>query len=241
MMFNLILKGKEMDSSFYAHLNPIDQFEVLKRAYLAQESETVRKYCLQHNVLSTEAIKLINENIFYDIPFHYGFRITTTARVANLYEYFEVEHTLNETGYPAVTVIRDNTERSITAHIHRLLALTFLTPSDRRSINELQVNHINGIKTDYSLTNLEWVTKQRNCEHAYQTGLRSDNTPIRITCSVTSNSFVVYSMGEAGRFFGVTAAAIHWQLNNKKSNTPYKGYYLKYERDNLVQSEVISN
>ena len=229
-----------MDGTFYAHLNPVEQFEVLKRAYLAQVSDEIRNHCLQHNVLTVDGIKLINDNIFYDIPFHYGFRITMSGRVANLYENFEVEHTLNETGYPAVTVKRDSAERSITAHIHRLLALTFLTPQDRRMIDQLHVNHINGIKTDFSLSNLEWVTRQRNCEHAYQTGLREDNTPIRITCSVTGNSFVVYSMGEAGRFFEVTAAAIHWQLNMKKSKAPYKGYYLKYERDNLIQSEVIS-
>lgn len=228
-----------MDNSFYAHLNPVEQFEVLKRAYLAQVSDEIRNFCLQQNVLPTDGISMINVNIFYDIPFHYGFRITMSGRVANLYENFEVDHTLNETGYPAVTVKKDGTGRSITAHVHRLLALTFLTPSDRNLINELQVNHINGIKTDFSLSNLEWVTRQRNCEHAYQTGLREDNTPIRITCSVTGNSFVVYSMGEAGRFFGVTAAAIHWQLNNKKSITPYKGYYLKYEQYNLILSEVI--
>lgn len=228
-----------MNDSFYAHLNPTQQFEVLRRAYLAQVSEEIRNHCLQNNVLPMEAVSLINSNIFYDIPFHYGFRISSSGRVANLYEGFEIRHTVNETGYPAVTVRKDGGGRSITAHVHRLLALTFLTPQDRRLVDELQVNHINGIKTDFSLSNLEWVTRQRNCEHAYQTGLRDDNTPIRITCASTGNAFVVYSMGEAGRFFGVTAAAIHWQLNCKKSNTPYKGYWLEYVHDILVQSEEI--
>jgi hypothetical protein len=38
-------------------------------------------------------------------------------------------------------------------------------------------------------------------------------------------------MGECGRFFGVTAAAIHWQLNERIELRPYKGYFLKYSDD----------
>ena len=229
-----------MDNAFYAHLSPGEQFDVLRKAVLSTMCEGDRNYCLQNNVLPVESINVINENIFYDIPFQYGFRITQNGRVADLYKLIEITHTVNKTGYPAVTVRKDNTDRSITAHVHRLLALTFLPPTDRRLVDDLQMNHIDGVKTNFSLNNLEWVTQQRNCKHAYETDLREDNTPITITCASTANSFTVYSMAEAGRFFGVTAAAIHWQLNEKKSNTPYKGYYLSYANKNLILQEVIT-
>jgi len=53
--------------------------------------------------------------------------------------------------------------------VHQLVALAFLgEPADG-----LQINHINGIKTDNRLVNLEYVTAGDNQRHAYKIGLRS--------------------------------------------------------------------
>lgn len=218
-----------MEMLAYANQNPTAQFDHLVKLVLAGMPEEQRQFCLRNNALPNDTVRLIQQNIFYDIPFHHGFRINMTGRVINLLEGYEVQPTLNLSGYWAVTVRRDGIDnRSITAHVHRLLALTFLPLPDISQVDSMHVNHIDGNKLNNSLTNLEWVTHQRNCQHAYETGLRDDNTPIRIRCATTGNEFVAYSMGEAGRFFGVTAAAVHWQLNCKKSKTPYKGYYVEY-------------
>ena len=51
--------------------------------------------------------------------------------------------------------------------VHRLVALTYL----ENKLNKKTVNHINGIKTDNRLINLEWMTHSENCLHAFRTGL----------------------------------------------------------------------
>ena len=55
--------------------------------------------------------------------------------------------------------------------VHRLVALTYL----ENKLNKKTVNHINGIKTDNRLINLEWMTHSENCLHAFRTGLHNQS------------------------------------------------------------------
>ena len=55
--------------------------------------------------------------------------------------------------------------------LHRAVAITFLKNPD----NKLDVNHIDGDKTNNHVSNLEWATRSGNQLHAYANGL--NHTP----------------------------------------------------------------
>lgn len=72
---------------------------------------------------------------------------------------------LKKEGYLSVMLCVNSDKHRFNAH--RLLAITFLP----NPLNLPEVNHKNGIKSDNTIENLEWVTKSENSLHAIKNGL----------------------------------------------------------------------
>ena len=79
---------------------------------------------------------------------------------------------LNSWGYKVVSLSKSNTKLK-TVLVHRLVAIHFIDNPE----NKKQVNHIDGIKTNNNVSNLEWKTRHENMTHAFKTGLNSN--PVR--------------------------------------------------------------
>lgn len=72
---------------------------------------------------------------------------------------------LKNTGYYSFNLCKNGVRQM--KDLHRIFAEAFLPNPE----NKPEINHINGIKTDNNLSNLEWVTRKENALHAYKTNL----------------------------------------------------------------------
>lgn len=66
----------------------------------------------------------------------------------------------------------------VNIYIHRAVACTFLPkPEKYKSMDysKLEVNHLDGIKTNPHFLNLEWGTKSDNLKHAVKNGIDKDH------------------------------------------------------------------
>jgi hypothetical protein len=75
---------------------------------------------------------------------------------------------VNKYGYKYIVLSKNKDKKTFA--IHRLVALCFID-NDK---NKPCVNHINGVKTNNFVHNLEWCTYSENINHALKIGLRKD-------------------------------------------------------------------
>ena len=91
--------------------------------------------------------------------------------------------------------------------VHRLVAMAFI-PNPK----ELpEVNHVNGIKTDNNLNNLEWSSRSSNVIHAFRTGLQKTKLSEKLVLKIRQYRKQGYSLREVGKLLGVSHATV-WEV-----------------------------
>lgn len=124
-------------------------------------------------------------------------------------------------GYERVNLWKNKLSKVV--KVHRLVGEHFIPNPDKKRT----INHINGIKTDNRVINLEWNTHSENHLHAFRTGIRDrlhkfgkDNPKAKLIIQIDRSDNVVnqfYGQKEAERVTGVSQGCISMVCNGVRS------------------------
>lgn len=128
-------------------------------------------------------------------------------------------------GYPTITVYDPDKSRYRSIGLHILVARAWVINKDP-SIN-LVVNHLDGDKSNFLPSNLEWSTGTSNNLHARDTGLRTDNVNCRVYDISNGHITIFPSLSEAALWLGYSRNTVNVEMvvNGVRRPKLLKGRY----------------
>lgn len=119
---------------------------------------------------------------------------------------------LDANGYLRTVLKRDSDGKLVTIKVHRMVAIAFI----ENPMNKPSVNHINGIRNDNRVINLEWVTQKENTLHSFKIGISSNkgekNSCATLTDKEAKEILDSYEFGKKGKK-GVTKKQLAEKYN----------------------------
>lgn len=112
----------------------------------------------------------MEQEIWKDVEGFNGYQISNLGRVKSYYNNTTIiRKTSVVCGYKHLMLSKN--KKKYNFYIHKLVANAFIPNPE----NKPEVNHIDGNKLNNNISNLEWVTRKENCQHAWKTGLCEHN------------------------------------------------------------------
>lgn len=146
--------------------------------------------------------------MYKTIPHYPNYEINSTGLVRNKTTGHNMKWIDNGKGYKSVKLYNTDRPQGRLCLVHRLVLSTF-NPSD----GGLDVNHIDGDKSNNSFTNLEWVTKSENTQHAHMIGLFQNKLAIEQVREIKDLLKHQQTMSSIARAYGVKHSTV-WKIAN---------------------------
>lgn len=164
----------------------------------------------------------MQDEIWKDIIGFEGlYQVSNFGNVKSLRNNINLSPALTRKKYYVVKLCYRLSSKSI--FIHRLVATAFIANPE----NKPSVNHINGIKTDNMVENLEWCTNKENTIHAYKIGLKKPCYKSVAQLSLKGEIIKIFnSIKEAGKELNIDASSITKVCLNKQQTA--MGFIFKH-------------
>lgn len=154
------------------------------------------------------------------------YEVSNYGRIRNIKTGRILKQFPNEKGYMTLTLSIGIKDVQFSVRVHRIVAEAFCKNPYDCDIEELDVNHDDGDKTNNRVYNLYWATRKENIRHAFDTGLKVSGRSRRIRVIETGEEF--YSARECARRIGKESdqTSISRYLAGKAGHV--KGYHFEW-------------
>lgn len=191
------------------------------------------RFCLYNNgktkwftrpALMKEYFPVVNLKGFKTVPGFSDYMVNDKGDVYSKPYRKILKPAVTHKGYHALSVYNDKRER-MTKKVHHLVLMAF-KPDDYKLITKdyknnhnadgefYTTNHIDGVKTNNRLDNLEVITHRENVQHAMDTGLVSTTKPVKVKFHDTGEIKYYPTMVAASRALGMQEDGVLQRLEN---------------------------
>lgn len=154
-----------------------------------------------------------------------NYEISNSGSIKNVRTGHILKPSISKRGYPVVNLYKNGKGHLKTVHL--LFAKAFLP----NPLKLTQINHIDGNKSNFNLSNLEWCTARENNLHARNTGLHNSDGDKRVSQYDKQNVLIktYKSASEASRATKIDRCTICAVARGNTKNKTAGGYYWRYE------------
>ena len=166
---------------------------------------------------------LENCEIWKDIKGYPNYQISNLGRIWNCRTQRMLKPSVTPKGYCQINLVAINGKRKKEL-VHRLVALTFIENPNHYP----EVNHINHIRNDNRVENLEWVTRKEN--------INKSSLPVKVAVYQVDGKYVdtYNSIRELCNELNLTESNVSGCLSNKSKQHTHKGYKFKIQKENPI-------